>query len=378
MSYGIFLLQKDGSLIEMGPKEYDSEDILQSLLADYPNLLAGDQIDELNPRRWILVSREINIPDNQDAEGRWSLDHLFLDQDGVPTLVEVKRSSDTRIRREVVGQMLDYAANAASYWDVDRIMSQYEANCEKDGLDSKQVWAERLQLEESYDEYWGKVSQNLQTGKMRMIFVADKIPFELKRVVEFLNEQMKPAEVLALEIKQYASEDHKTLIPRVYGQTSKTQTKKSRSRLAARQWNEPTFTDEMTTRQGSDALRTTKLIFDWVENHKLKGWYGKGRITGSYIPILEFKGKWFTFFALLTSGTVELQFHVIKNRPVYDDVEKRRRIYEEVNAIPGITLPHDGYDRRPSIPLSALYQEESLNTFLKIWDSYIADIRNSL
>ena len=30
----------------------------------------------------------------------------------MPTLVEVKRSSDTRIRREVVGQMLHYAANA--------------------------------------------------------------------------------------------------------------------------------------------------------------------------------------------------------------------------------------------------------------------------
>jgi hypothetical protein len=34
-----------------------------------------------------------------------------FDQNAVPTLVEVKRSSDTRIRREVVGQMLDYAAN---------------------------------------------------------------------------------------------------------------------------------------------------------------------------------------------------------------------------------------------------------------------------
>jgi hypothetical protein len=31
-----------------------------------------------------------------------------LDQDAVPTLVEVKRSSDTRIRREVMGQMSDY------------------------------------------------------------------------------------------------------------------------------------------------------------------------------------------------------------------------------------------------------------------------------
>jgi hypothetical protein len=34
----------------------------------------------------------------------------------VPTLVEVKRSDDTRIRREVVGQMLDYAANGVVYW----------------------------------------------------------------------------------------------------------------------------------------------------------------------------------------------------------------------------------------------------------------------
>src|SRR4051794_12230288 len=41
------------------------------------------------------------------GSSRWSLDHLFVDQEGVPTLVEVKRSSDTRARREVVAQMLD-------------------------------------------------------------------------------------------------------------------------------------------------------------------------------------------------------------------------------------------------------------------------------
>jgi hypothetical protein len=34
-----------------------------------------------------------------------------VDEAGVPTLVEVKRSSDTRARREVVARMLDYAAN---------------------------------------------------------------------------------------------------------------------------------------------------------------------------------------------------------------------------------------------------------------------------
>jgi hypothetical protein len=35
-----------------------------------------------------------------------------LDQDAILTIVEVKRSTDTHVRREVVGQMLDYAANA--------------------------------------------------------------------------------------------------------------------------------------------------------------------------------------------------------------------------------------------------------------------------
>jgi hypothetical protein len=46
----------------------------------------------------------------------------------VPTLVEVKRSSDTRIRREVVGQMLDYAANAVVYWPLERLRATFEAS----------------------------------------------------------------------------------------------------------------------------------------------------------------------------------------------------------------------------------------------------------
>src|ERR1035437_9301651 len=93
---------------------FAKEDFLQELVEKYPDLLAGDQMDSTESRRWLLVARELGVPDDEGAADRWSLDHLFLDQDGIPTLVEVKRSSDTRIRREVVGQMLDYAANAVS------------------------------------------------------------------------------------------------------------------------------------------------------------------------------------------------------------------------------------------------------------------------
>ncbi len=36
-----------------------------------------------------------------------------------------------------------------------------------------------------------------------MVFVADVIPDELMRITEFLNEQMNPAQVFAVEVKQY-------------------------------------------------------------------------------------------------------------------------------------------------------------------------------
>jgi len=103
---GLCLLQGENELIEMNERKYDSEKILQELLAKYPNLLAGDQIDPENPRRWILISREVGIPSSETSGDRWVVDHFPIDQDGVLSFVEGKRSSDTRIRREVVGQML--------------------------------------------------------------------------------------------------------------------------------------------------------------------------------------------------------------------------------------------------------------------------------
>src|SRR6266851_3969207 len=114
-------LQRLGAdaLIPMEETAYASEDRLQDYLARYPDLLPGDQINPDAPRRWLLVTREMPVPGHALEGGRWSLDHLFLDQDAIPTFVECKRASDTRGRREVVAQMLDYAANGTEYWSID-------------------------------------------------------------------------------------------------------------------------------------------------------------------------------------------------------------------------------------------------------------------
>ena len=84
--------------------------------------------------------------------------------------------------------------------------------------------------------FWQRAKTNLKAGKIRIVFLADEIPVELRRVIEFLDEQMDPAQVLAIEVKQYAGEGLKTLVPRVVGKVKETEKTPEK-----RQWDEKSF-----------------------------------------------------------------------------------------------------------------------------------------
>jgi hypothetical protein len=223
MEGGIFLLQADNSLVRMNEQPYEAERLLQQLLADHSDLLAGDQINSGSPRRWLFIGREMGVPGEESGSDQWSLDHLFVDQDAVPTFVEVKRSSDTRARREVVAQMLDYAANAVTYWPVSRMRERHASMCEQLGRDATDHILKILGDDGDIEGFWNQADQNLRSGRVRLLFVSDSIPPSLRRIVEFLNQQMNPAEVLALEVKQFVGTQGetslRTLVPRVIGQT---------------------------------------------------------------------------------------------------------------------------------------------------------------
>lgn len=220
----IFLIKDSGDLEKVQKRPYENEDILQVLIEKYPDLLAGDQINRDNPTRFILIKREAGIPDEEQGSDRWSVDHLLLDQDAIPTFVETKRSSDSRIRREIVGQMLDYAANSLKYWPVDRIRTMAIAQFgNPENLDSAIISLLDQDPEGGklniVEDYWIKVEDNLRNGRLRLLFVADSLPRELIRIIEFLNEQMTKIEVLGVELAQFVGSDFKAIVPRVYGQT---------------------------------------------------------------------------------------------------------------------------------------------------------------
>jgi hypothetical protein len=112
----VYVMHDDGSTAVMSRIRCKNEDReLQRILEKNPDLLPGDQIDPDDPRRWLLLKREMPVPDPGNGTDRWSIDFLFADQDAMPTFVECKRCADTRARREIVGQMLEYAANGHHY-----------------------------------------------------------------------------------------------------------------------------------------------------------------------------------------------------------------------------------------------------------------------
>lgn len=377
MSDDIYLIQ-DGKLVEMSASAYDSEALLQQLLAEYPNLLAGAQVDPTAPRRWLLVSREVGIPSEQSGVNRWSIDHLFLDQDGVPTLVEVKRSSDTRIRREVVGQLLDYAANAVVYWPVEEIRSRFNARCELQSIDEQAEIARFLGPDGNPDAFWESVKTNLQAGKVRLLFVADVIPPELRRVVEFLNAQMDPAQVLALEITQYAGEGLKTLVPRVIGQTVEALSKKASSSGEQRRWDETSFFERITEQSGSDVALVARHLLDWATKNApiVWVWWGRGKRDGSFIPCVNGQSTYHQMFAVWTYGRVEIYFQYLKAKPPFEDYTKRKELLDRLNEIAGMSLGEDAITRRPSIPLSMLAPEDKMSQFLNVLDWVIDEILN--
>ena len=75
----IFIINEDNTLLKMDETSYDSEEILQKLLDSYPDLLAGDQMNRENPRRWIPIAREFGIPSAMNGASQWRIDHLFID-----------------------------------------------------------------------------------------------------------------------------------------------------------------------------------------------------------------------------------------------------------------------------------------------------------
>jgi hypothetical protein len=208
-----------------------------------------------------------------------------------------------------------------------------------------------------------------------MLFVADQMPAELRRIVEFLNEQMDPAEILALELRQFTGEGLKTIVPTVYGQTEEAR-KKKETGAPKREWNEESVLAGIGSRVGAEAQHTAQRIAQWMGERADQVWFGSGNQYGSMgITIVANSNNYYPL-AIWTNGLIEIRFQYLLKGP-FESEERRRELLERLNKIGGISLPPNSITLRPSIPMAMLSGEAREDSFLQVMDWLVGELRAS-
>lgn len=255
---------------------------------------------------------------------------------------------------------------------MERIRSEFEARCEKAGIDPDAELHELIG-DEDPEDFWTQVKTNLQAGKIRLLFVADAIPDELRRIVEFLNEQMDPAEVVAVQVRRFASEAVQTLVPQVVGATSK----KGGGGRPTREWDEESFFRALKKKGSENSVKVARRYIKWAKEHLPRMAFGKGAINGAMTGVLDYEGHNHYPVWLFTDGNFQLQFPQMAKHPPFDREEARQEMVAKLIDIPGVELPEDAVNRYPLIWFEALTKGDAMDRFMEVMEWYVAQINET-
>lgn len=350
----VYLVQEDGSSrVATRIRTVNEDRELQLILERNPDLLPGNQISPEDPRRWLVIQREMPVPDPGTGQDRWSIDFLFADQDAIPTFVEVKRFADTRSRREVIAQMLEYAANGHYYWTKDQLRECAEQSARRGGTTLEdRLSALQCTDPTTVDAYFERIQENLRESQLRLVFFMEEAPQELKSLVDFLNRQMERTEVLLIEAKLFENGATRIVVPSLFGYSEEARrvkrivTVSTEAQTRGQVWDEERFFLALKEKASIDTVNCMRKLYDYGVARPVEISWGKGKKTGVFGFVLSAIRN-AAFLTAATNGNLGLNFGWF-NDPQYADF--RHRFLQIMVDVVGLTLPPDATSRWITLP----------------------------
>lgn len=180
------------------------EEWMQSLLEKSPSILPTGNISSVYAPL-VCLAREVETPSGY-------IDNLYISAKGYIVLVETKLWRNPEARREVVGQILDYAKDIQkwSYENVDSVYKKYHHTNES--LFSHMV-AENLCDASDEAVFVDTVEKNLKSSRFLLMIVGDGIREGVEKMSEFLNQNPTMQYHFALcELEVYELENGQRLV----------------------------------------------------------------------------------------------------------------------------------------------------------------------
>lgn len=307
-----YIVEADGTTKEMNQIRCKDENReLKKLLLENLDLIPGDQIKPEDPCRWLLIKDEMPVPDPSTGINRWSIDLFIVDHEGIPTFIECKRYEDSRSRREVIGQMLDYAANGHYYWSATEMSEFALESAKKKGKNLGEYLNELDSEHTENDDFFERVENNLKEGQLRLMFFLEEAPQELRSIVDFLNRQMERTEVLIVEAKQYVKDKTKIVVPLLFGYTEQARMVKKSitvTTASSKRWDEQTFFTALGKTAPEQTNNAQKLMKFGMSLTGRNIEWGTGKERGSFTARLVIGSSRFSLFSVYTTGEWSINF----------------------------------------------------------------------
>jgi hypothetical protein len=175
--------------------EKNPEDALPSFLEKYLQIIPGKHTGTGSgtPPCFILLSTCM------PADG--CLPHYLLaDRQGILTLVFRHMVHTSAACREGIGLIIEYAAGAGELWGGGKVQARARQFWSTRGRNADDILAEKFGTEDfNAYAFWQSVEDNLAEGHIRFILAAGELNPEARRLIAYLNNELRSAEILALE-----------------------------------------------------------------------------------------------------------------------------------------------------------------------------------
>ncbi|MDR3463687.1 MAG: hypothetical protein P4L76_15365 [Beijerinckiaceae bacterium] len=168
--------------VPMGVEGRHDEKWLQRLLFDHPELIPIDTID-LGAKEVIAVCREFSIP----KEGATIfLDILAVTPHGRLVLVECKLWRNPQARREVIGQILEYAS-LLRRWNYADLSVRLNGSLKSHAANPLYDCVRKIRPDIEEATFVDAVSRSLAAGDFDLIIAGDGIRADLQAIAAHLN-----------------------------------------------------------------------------------------------------------------------------------------------------------------------------------------------
>jgi len=200
-------------------QEKINEGWIQKLIEDNPDILP---VSEIEPAFSPLVTVGCEVSTESGP-----MDLLLLSPQGYLTIVETKLWRNPEARREVVGQIIDYAKEVSqwSFEDLENKVRDYNMNRYKrnDGIIASLRKSEKID-ETAEADITDTLTRNLRNGRFLLLVVGDGIRESVEEMADYLQQTPQLHFTLALvELQIYKIDDGEKsshlVIPQVVART---------------------------------------------------------------------------------------------------------------------------------------------------------------